>query len=392
MSRKICTLTLLLWSWLILMASGPLQVSLITCWPGDEVYELYGHTALRVRGTSDNGVPFDSVWNYGVFNYSDPNFIGRFVKGELMYQVAGYPFAWFMPEYIHKGRHVEEQILNLSSEQAASLHKALQINALPANRVYLYDYVKDNCSTRVWDKIETAAGGITLPPGRNYATYRKAMRAYHSHYPWYSLGIDMALAYPVDTLVTDRDLLFLPIELHDKMAAATLADGSKAVAATNILNEGVADATLPPTPWYLTPLFWNWILTAIVIVYTMVCIRRRRSMKWLEAIFFGLMGIAGCIIAFLVFFSIHRASSPNLLVTCINPLALIVPALIWSDATRPVVVAYMTAQSIVLVIMAMIWPFQTQCGNAAFIPIALSELILSVSYIYLYINQRKQLS
>lgn len=366
-----------------------LQVSLITCWPGQEVYELYGHTALRIKGTEADGSPFDSVWNYGVFNYSDPNFIGRFVKGDLRYQVAGYPFHWFMPEYISAGRRVEEQTLALDSAAACRLRKALQINALPANRVYLYDYIKDNCSTRVFDKIEEAAGPLTLQSTHTYPNYRRAMKAYHSHYPWYSLGIDIALAQPVDTPISGRDPLFLPLELHDRMAGATLPDGSPAVASTQILNPGVADATLPPTPWYLTPLFWSWMLLLLSLIYCRFAIKRHSPLYWLEAIFFSLIGVAGCVIAFLVFCSIHRAAAPTLLLLWLNPLALVVPILIWSRHTRPIVAAYMIAQSLVLIFGAVMWPFQTQNGNPTFLPLILTELTLSATFIYLYFQSRK---
>ena len=75
--------------------SDSLTVSLITCYPGPEIFELYGHEAIRVRGEG-----MDSVWNYGVFNFREPNFVYRFVKGETDYICAGYPFEWFLPEYI----------------------------------------------------------------------------------------------------------------------------------------------------------------------------------------------------------------------------------------------------------------------------------------------------
>lgn len=370
-------------------AGGGLTASLITCWPGPEIYELYGHTALRIQGTDAGGVPFDSVWNYGVFNYSEPNFVGRFVKGEMRYQVAGYPFAWFMPEYVRGGRRVEEQILNLTPAQVAGLRRALQINSLPQNRVYLYDYVKDNCSTRVWEQISRAGGGIALPASQRYSTYREAMRAFHSHYPWYSLGIDVALAYPIDTLIGNADQLFLPLELHSRMASARLPDGSQAVTATHVLNAGKPDATLPPTPWYATPLFWSWTLFILATLYCLAAMRRGRAMNWPEAVFFGIVGIAGCVVTFLVFFSIHRASAPNLLLTWLNPLALAVPMFIWSRRTRPIVVAYLVAQSLALLMLAAIWPFQTQCGNQAFIPLALTDLLLSASYVAIYIQSRK---
>lgn len=373
-----------------LAAHAELKVSVITCWPGQEVYELYGHTALRIQGTDNLGAPFDSVWNYGVFNYSEPNFVGRFVMGEMMYQVAGYPFAWFMPEYVGAGRRVEEQTLDLTQPQAEALRHALQVNCLPQNRVYLYDYVKDNCSTRVWDKLDSAAGGIEIPAGQPYPTYRQAMRAFHSHYPWYSLGIDLALAYPIDTAINNADQLFLPLVLHDKLAGAKLADGRPAVASTQVLNNGIPDATLSPTPWYAGPIFAGWLLLACALAYVAYCWRSRRLLNWLEAIFFGLVGVAGCVIAFLVFVSVHRAASPNLLLTWINPLALLVPALIWNRRTRPVAVAYMIAQAIALAFVAILWPFQTQCGNPAMLPVALTELTLSIAYAGLYLQKRNR--
>lgn len=383
-------LILLLLSLCGLTAEAELQVSVITCWPGQEVYELYGHTALRIRGSERNETPFDSVWNYGVFSYNEPNFVGRFVKGEMMYQVAGYPFSYFMPGYVWSERRVEEQILNLTDAQAADLRHALQVNCLPQNRVYLYDYVRDNCSTRVWDRIDAAAEGIRIPDGQLYPTYREAMRAYHSHYPWYSLGIDLALGYPIDTAINNADQLFLPIALHDKLAAAKLPDGRPAVRSVQVLNTGLPDATLPPTPWYLSPLFWGWMLFALAIVYTAYCRRIRRMFNWPEALLFGIIGMAGCVVAYLVFFSIHRAASPNLLLTWINPLALLVPALIWSRRTRPIAVAYMIAQAIALIFTAIVWPFQTQCGNAAMLPVALTDLTLAIAYAVLYLQNRNR--
>lgn len=383
-------LILLLLSLCGLTAEAELQVSVITCWPGQEVYELYGHTALRIRGSERNETPFDSVWNYGVFSYNEPNFVGRFVKGEMMYQVAGYPFSYFMPGYVWSERRVEEQILNLTDAQAADLRHALQVNCLPQNRVYLYDYVRDNCSTRVWDRIDAAAEGIRIPDGQLYPTYREAMRAYHSHYPWYSLGIDLALGYPIDTAINNADQLFLPIALHDKLAAAKLPDGRPAVRSVQVLNTGLPDATLPPTPWYLSPLFWGWMLFALAIVYAAYCRRIRRMFNWPEALLFGIIGMAGCVVAYLVFFSIHRAASPNLLLTWINPLALLVPALIWSRRTRPIAVAYMIAQAIALIFTAIVWPFQTQCGNAAMLPVALTDLTLAIAYAVLYLQNRNR--
>jgi len=57
-----------------------LRVSFITCYPGPEIYELYGHEAIRIRSNT-----MDSVWNFGIFDFREPNFVYRFVKGETDY-------------------------------------------------------------------------------------------------------------------------------------------------------------------------------------------------------------------------------------------------------------------------------------------------------------------
>ena len=64
-----------------------LRISLLTCWPGPEVYELFGHTGLRVQRISAEQ-PFDVVFNYGLFDFSTPHFVYRFTKGETDYCVA----------------------------------------------------------------------------------------------------------------------------------------------------------------------------------------------------------------------------------------------------------------------------------------------------------------
>ena len=123
-------------------------VSLITCSPGSEIYELCGHEAVRVRGIL-HGQPVDSIWNYGVFDFTEPNFIYRFVKGETDYRLAGYPFYWFLPEYQEAGRTVTEQDLNLSQTEASRFLNILREEAKPENCKYRYNYVKDNCATRI---------------------------------------------------------------------------------------------------------------------------------------------------------------------------------------------------------------------------------------------------
>lgn len=98
-----------------------ISVSLITCLPGNQVYELEGHTALRIkRGDNDLAV------NYGIFDFDSPNFIYRFVKGETDYMVAAYPFEYFMADYMRHGRRVVEQHLDLTPTPGPQAFRAAE--------------------------------------------------------------------------------------------------------------------------------------------------------------------------------------------------------------------------------------------------------------------------
>ena len=187
---------------------GPLVVSIVTCAPGPDVYELCGHAALRIRNER-----MDSVWNYGIFDFTSPNFIYRFCKGQTDYMVYGYEFSRFMPVYMRRGSTVTEQVLDLTQEEAERLRRLVQTEALPANRVYRYNYVLDNCATRPWMRMKQAAmRPIEMHDSLHFATFRDEMRYYHRNYPWYQFGIDLALGGGLDRpLEKEEDLSLIHI-------------------------------------------------------------------------------------------------------------------------------------------------------------------------------------
>src|SRR5262249_19855187 len=128
--------------------SSHLRISLLTCGPGDgEVYEVFGHTAVRVI---DSTTHTDMVYNYGIFEYG-PDFELQFMRGKLLYSVAAYPFPAFMQEYVEAKRSVEEQVLLADWKQKERFYYFLQWNAEPENKYYKYDFFFDNCATRIRD-------------------------------------------------------------------------------------------------------------------------------------------------------------------------------------------------------------------------------------------------
>ncbi|MBQ2127790.1 MAG: DUF4105 domain-containing protein, partial [Prevotella sp.] len=132
------------------------EVSLLTCQPHEEIYSLYGHTALRYHDLKRNE---DWAFNYGIFNFHAPHFVLRFVFGLTDYELGVIPTDIFKQEYRRFGSQVTEQVLNLTNEEKHAIHKALYENYRPENRVYRYNYFYDNCTTRARDMVERNING-----------------------------------------------------------------------------------------------------------------------------------------------------------------------------------------------------------------------------------------
>lgn len=361
-------------SWL--SARSELTASLITCYPGPEIYELCGHSAIRVRGEG-----IDSVWNFGIFDFTEPNFVYRFVKGETDYRCAAYPFAWFLPEYKARGSRVVEQDLNLTQQETQHLLNLLRRDALPENAKYRYNYVKDNCAIRILDRMDGALGEkIAYPDTVAYGTFRNEMRKYHSNYPWYQFGIDLALGSGLDYPISAREEMFVPMDMMREAAGARLSDGRPLIKDTRVLNEGIPNAILPPTSWWLTPLFWGWIIFVCAIILCACEFKSKKIYPVPYAFWFSILGLGGILISFLVFVSSHEATSPNVLIFWLNPLQFVFVAGICIVKLKPGAIVMAWYNSIVIAVLLLIWPFITQSANPAFFPLMGATLAMAATY------------
>lgn len=362
------------------------RVSLVTCHAGSVMYELCGHTAIRIQmGNEDIAV------NYGLFEFQADNFALKFVKGETDYRVGAYPFDVFMQHYLSENRRVVEQQLNLTHEQAQRIVALLVENLRPENCVYRYNYVKNNCATKPIDIIEKGIGGIInfnepqMPDAREW-TYRDEMRHFHKNYAWYQFGIDLALGNGIDYTLDTREKMFAPMALESMIREATVTDVTgntkSIVAKETVLNEGI-DAQLPPTPFLASPIFVFSLLLLVVIAVSVRDVRRKRVSRWLDAVLFGLFALASLLVTFLIFVSVHEATSPNYLFLWLNPLSLIAAIGIWLKKCNKIVVYYHFANFVALILLTIILLCGVQQGHVAFIPLILSSLIRSVTNIYI---------
>ena len=196
-------------------ALDSVEVGLITCSPHDEVYSLYGHTALHCR---DLRTGRDYVFNYGVFDYKKPHFVWRFIMGQTDYMLECISdLQAFCSYYKRWGSQVKEQILDLTPTEKARLVSALGVNL--QNPVYRYNYFYDNCSTRPRDMIERCLEGTVSYAAREGfedATYRQLIHLCTEEHPWAELGNDLLLGFHADRKTTQRERHFLPVGLRPR--------------------------------------------------------------------------------------------------------------------------------------------------------------------------------
>lgn len=206
--------------------SSRLQIFLVTMGQGDAVWEKFGHNAIWVHDP-DRGT--DWVYNYGVFDFDSPGYWSRFVKGDWIYQLAVADIYQTIRAYQYWDRTVTAQELNLTATQARELQEFLEWNARPENSEYLYDYYRDNCSTRVRDALDRVLGGALyqataeVPSG---STYR-----WHSHRlvqgdaATYT-GLSLALGPRADRPITRWEEMFLPAKLQEQVRELQVVDAA----------------------------------------------------------------------------------------------------------------------------------------------------------------------
>jgi len=311
-----------------------IEIGLITCSPHEEIYSLYGHTAIRCHNLKTGA---DCVYNYGVFNFKAPHFVARFVFGLTDYELACYPFPPFCYEYQEWGSQVTEQVLNLSSEEKRSLLDALAHNARPENKTYRYNFFYDNCSTRPRNIIEDNLNGTVIYPQQQgeAPTFREMIHQQTRRHPWATFGNDILLGIMADRTTSVREQEFMPDRLRRDFATAMVErDGMRTplVKETRIIvmpGVQVVEQEFPLTPLQCALVLL--VVTLAVFVYEHL---KRKTLYLFDAMLMTASGLLGCIL-FVMIFSQHPATSVNLQILVFNPLALVfLPQVVRKRRTR----------------------------------------------------------
>jgi hypothetical protein len=369
-------------------AMDPVRISLLTCEAGEEIYSLFGHTAIRYEDCS-NGQ--DVVLNYGLFSFDTPNFILRFALGKTDYRLGMVDYNNFIAEYAFYGRDVRQQTLALTAEEKYRLAALLSENLLPENRIYRYNFFYDNCATRPRDKVEEAvAGSITygnlLDDGET-VSFRDLIHRYAADHPWARFGIDMCLGSEADRPVTEREMMFVPFYLERAVADAVVKDAGgerKLVASSEtLLDNDVRGDEARGISDVMTPMRASLLLFVVVALLTVYGLKRERALWVLDALLFAAAGVAGCVIAFLVFFSEHPAVSPNYLLLVFHPLHLLFLPYILYGEIKHRLSYYHAVNLLVLTLFIVLYPVIPQRFDLAVVPLALCLLARSLSNLIL---------
>ena len=313
-----------------------LRVWLLTAEPGEAVWERFGHNAIRVLDTRTGR---DAAYNWGIFDFNQVDFIPRFLKGEMLYQMAPFATGPMIESYARAQREVVLQELALTPAQRLALSDYAEWNALPENRAYFYDYFRDNCSTRVRDVLDQVLGGALFnrfgeaPTG---TSYRYHIRGLTRSDPLLYTGMDVLLGSTGDQDISVWEEMFLPMTLRDAVRTVTVLDENgeerPLVMSEEIVSpgSGTTEAAVPPS-WLPGYLLLGLMLGGMLAWTGILASRGSRAAVY----FVGMIGTAWSLLVGLVgtimvlaLFTDHEFMAWNQTLFVVNPLSLALAVLI----------------------------------------------------------------
>jgi len=312
------------------------DISLLTCGPGQEVWSYYGHTALRIE---DHAHGNDLAVNWGMFSFNQDFFILRFVFGLTDYQIGVFPMSRFIEEYTYEGRWVKQQRLALTREEKLNILKAIDENNQEANRTYRYNFFYDNCTTRARNMITSHLGAhdTDFRNTETQSTYRKEIHRWNENHRWARFGNDLLLGYQADRLINKKDWEFLPENLMQDFETEARVDTAMQAYITGqeVVPQKERYIKLIDSTFYIIPpqaevseaetVTPRMVATGIAFVIIILCsieFAYRKNFWWLDTILLTLTGLPGIILLAMVF-SQHPTVQINFQMLIFNPLNLI---------------------------------------------------------------------
>jgi hypothetical protein len=321
------------------------EISIVTAGPGEELYEKFGHAAIRIK---DPVLNLDLIYNYGVFDFNQPNFLLNFADGKMYYVLARYDFKYFLTSYEKDKRWVKQQVLALNQAEKQHFFLYLENNALIENATYLYDPFFNNCASKLKDIAAIILGDAVILNSKKLAdnkTLRALMNKEITWNTWGNFGINLITGTILDVERNQLEYTYLPDYLFKTLAVFTL-------------------------------------LLLIVLFITIKDIKNQKRTKWLDFIIFFITGMVGLILTYFWFFSSHKTAPNNYNVLWAFLPNLIVAFIITKAIAKKWLQKYLIVLLICFTIVPVLWILGLQVFPITAIPIL---LLLFIRYLFLYL-------
>ncbi|MDZ4715076.1 MAG: DUF4105 domain-containing protein [Cytophagales bacterium] len=348
------------------------EISIITCGRGpEEVYSAFGHSAIRV---SDPVNRINYAYNYGVFDFSQPNFYLNYTRGLLLFKLGVYDYPDFVNAYVYYNRWVSEQILQLSPRQKQDVFDYLEWNALPENETYRYDYFYNNCANKVRDVFaEVLKDSIRFDGSFITTDYtiRQLTDLYLQDQPWGDLGIDICLGLPMDKKAVAYEYMFLPDYLASSFDHATNQINGITVPLVKLKKPVFVNIPRDPPRALVHP--W-WVMGGFLALTVGLCIidwKRKKISTWFDLIFFGALGLVGTLLLTLWLATDHQAASKNFNLLWAMPTHLLVFGMI-RQRPHPFLKKYFMGVAVVTTLLLVSWNVLPQQLNTLLVPVVAS--------------------
>ncbi|CAN5468355.1 DUF4105 domain-containing protein [soil metagenome] len=347
-----------------------LRISVLTCSPGQDLYSIFGHNALRITDSSNST---DVIYNWGTFDFEEPNFYIKFMRGKLMYFLSPDRLQDFVYAYQYEGRSVSEQVLNLTCTEKMKIKQALELNMTGNNRFYKYDFLFDNCTTRIRDMLEKNVPGMNVS-GRLIApgtTFRNMLHSYldKGSQPWSKLGIDILLGSGIDKPVTNEQAMFLP-EYLMKAVDSSLLNQQPLVEKKGLLINALPTEEMVGI---YRPLLL--IIMVCIILFGIGLLKAtwaKRLIKFTDTFLLYSTGLIGLLILFMWFFTDHTACDNNYNIAWALPTNFLVAFFAWK--TPSWAKQYFKAAAFITALLLLGWFWLPQEMNIAMLPFTLYML------------------
>ena len=359
--------------------SSHLRISLLTCTPGEELYSIFGHSAIRIVDSSNIGNDYyDLVYNYGTFNFDDEGFYLKFMRGKLLYFISLERFEDFKFLYQSTNRGITEQLLSLSEKEKTDVQFALNENLKEENRYYKYDFFLDNCTTRLRDIIEKNKKPLPQFPAvmPENTRFRKAIHQYldSGKQYWSKLGIDILLGAKTDRIMTSREQQFLPDNL---MLAMEKSSPKMSQSTSNLYTLTVNKENSSP----FTPTLCFILLLALYFLLSLSSTPFVQNiLTGLDGLLFFLAGLLGVILLLMWFYTDHSMTKNNYNLLWAVPSHLVISFYI--NSKKKAVKKYFLFSGIAMVFVLSAWFFLPQQMNNSLIPIVLLLMYRSAMRYY----------